>query len=61
MSNLGIIEKNGKFVVVKNGQPVILPKSDGANIVTEFSTREDAQTYASILDRLSKQKKYQNS
>ena len=55
MSNLGILEKNGKFIVVKNGQP-ILPKSDGANIVTEFSTMEDAQTYAGILDRLSKQK-----
>ena len=59
MSNLGILEKNGKFIVVKNGQPV-LPKSDGANIVTEFSTMEDAQTYAGILDRLSKQKQYQN-
>lgn len=60
MSNLGIVEKNGKFIVVKNGQPV-LPKGDGANIVTEFSTREDAQTYAGILDRLSKQKQYRNS
>jgi hypothetical protein len=63
MSNLGIAEKNGKFIVidVNNGQQVLLPKSNGANIVTEFSTREDAQTYASILERLSKRKKYQNS
>lgn len=61
MSNIGIIEKNGKFIVTKNGEPILLPKSDGSNIVTEFSTKEDAQMYISILERLSKQKKYQNS
>lgn len=61
MSNLGIIEKNGKFIVVKNGAPILLPKSDGSNLVTEFGTKEDAQMYVSILERLSKQKKYQQN
>lgn len=56
---IGIVEKNGKFVVTKNGQPISLPKSDASNIVTEFSSREDAQKYISILERLSQQKKYQ--
>ena len=58
MSNLGVMQKNGKFVVTKNGEPINLPKSDGQSIVTTFDTKEDAEKYMSILARLSKQKKY---
>lgn len=58
MSNLGIMQKNGKFVVTKNGQPIELPKSGGQDIVTEFSSREDAERYMSILSTLYKQKAY---
>lgn len=62
MSNLGVIQKNGKFVVTKNGEPILLPKSsDGQTIVTQFDSQEDAEKYMSILSRLSKQKKYQKS
>lgn len=61
MANFSVIEKNGKFMVAKNGEPILLPKTDGAAIVTEFSTKEDAQKYMSILERLSKQKKYQKN
>jgi predicted DNA-binding WGR domain protein len=56
---LSVIEKNGKFVVTENGKPINLPKTDGATIVTEFDSREDAEKYISILSRLKKQKQYQ--
>ena len=61
MSNLGIMQKSGKFIVTKNGQPILLPKSDGQSIITEFSSREDAERYLGILSTLSNQKKYQKS
>ncbi len=55
---LGVISKGNKFVVTKNGEPILLPKSDGQTIVTEFDSREDAEKYISILSRLNQQKKY---
>lgn len=55
---LSVIEKSGKFVVTQNGQPINLPKTDGATIVTEFDSREDAEKYISILSRLKSQKQY---
>jgi hypothetical protein len=58
--SLGIVEKNGKFVVTQNGQPINLPKSDGQAIVTEFNNKSDAEKYMSILATLQKQKKYKN-
>lgn len=58
MSNLGVMQKNGKFVVTKNGEPINLPKSDGQTIVTEFSSKEDAERYMSILSTLQKKKTY---
>lgn len=58
MSSLGVLEKNGKFVVTKNGQPILLPKSDGQPIVTEFSSKEDAEKYMRIVSTLMKQKAY---
>jgi hypothetical protein len=62
MTNLGVMEKNGKFVVTKNGEPILLPKSsDGQTIVTQFDNKEDAQRYMDILTKLSKQRKYQKS
>lgn len=62
MGDLGVVQKNGKFVVTKNGEPILLPKSsDGQTIVTQFDSQEDAEKYMSILSRLSKQKKYQKS
>jgi hypothetical protein len=57
--NLSVIEKNGKFVVTLDNKPINLPKTDGATIVTEFDSREDAEKYISILSRLKKQKQYQ--
>jgi hypothetical protein len=56
--SLGVAEKNGKFVVTQNGQPINLPKSDGQAIVTEFNNKSDAEKYMSILATLQKQKKY---
>jgi hypothetical protein len=58
--SLGVVEKNGKFVVTRNGQPINLPKSDGQAIVTEFNSKSDAEKYISILSTLQKQKKYKN-
>jgi hypothetical protein len=55
---LSVIEKSGKFVVTENGKPINLPKTDGATIVTEFDSREDAEKYISILSRLKSQKQY---
>lgn len=59
MSNaLGVMQKNGKFVVTKNGEPILLPKSDGQSIVTSFDTKEDAERYMNIVSTLMKQKGY---
>lgn len=54
----GIVQKNSKFVVTKNGEPILLPKSDGQSIVTEFDSKEDAQQYLSILENLLKRKEH---
>jgi len=56
--SLGVIEKNGKFVVTQDGQPITLPKSDGQAIITEFNSKSDAERYMSILATLQKQKKH---
>jgi hypothetical protein len=48
----GIMQKNGRFIVTKDGNPLQLPKSDGQNIITEFDTKEDAQKYLDILKSL---------
>lgn len=50
--NLSVIEKRGKFIVAKNGEPIQLPKSDGAAVTTEFDTKQDAEKYLSILKTL---------
>lgn len=52
--DLGIVECDGKFIVTKNGNPIRLPKTDGASIVTEFDSKQDAQTYINILKNLRK-------
>jgi hypothetical protein len=54
MSNLSVIEKGNKFVVTKNGEPILLPKTDGQSIVTEFETKQDAERYMTILKSLRK-------
>jgi hypothetical protein len=51
-----VMQKNSKFVVTKHGEPILLPKSDGQSIVTEFDSKEDAQKYLSILESLSRKK-----
>ena len=56
--SLSVIEQNKKFVVAENGRPINLPKTDGATIVTEFDSREDAEKYISILSKLKSQKQY---
>jgi len=58
MNNLGIMQKNGKFVVTKDGEPFLLPKNDGQNIITEFSSKEDAEKYMNILSYLQKKKSH---
>lgn len=50
----GIKKLNSKFVVTKNGEPIVLPASSGQTIVTEFDTKEDAEKYLSILKNLNK-------
>jgi hypothetical protein len=57
-AKLGVINKGSKFVVTKNGEPILLPKSNGQTIVTEFDSKEDAEKYVSILNNLYNQKKY---
>lgn len=54
--NLSVIEKKGKYVVAKNGQPIQLPKSDGAAVTTEFDNKTDAERYMTILKSLKKKK-----
>lgn len=54
MSNLSVVEKGNKFVVTKNGEPILLPKTDGQSIVTEFETKQDAEKYMTILKSLRK-------
>ena len=56
--NYSVLEKNGKFIAALNGKPIQLPKSDGASIVTEFESREDAEKYISIVKKLKKNKQY---
>jgi hypothetical protein len=55
--DLGLIKKNDKFIVTKNGEPISLPKTDGQNIITEFSSKEDAEKYINILSVLLSKKK----
>ena len=56
--DLGLIKKNDKFIVTKNGEPISFHKTDGQNIITEFSSKEDAEKYINILSvLLSKNKK----
>ena len=50
--NLSVIEKRGKFVVASNGQPIQLPRSDGASVTTEFDSKQDAEKYLNILKSL---------
>ena len=56
--SLSVIEQNKKFVVVENGRPINLPKTDGSTVVTEFDSKDDAERYLSILSTLKKQKQY---
>jgi hypothetical protein len=56
--NLSVIEKRGKYIVTQNGQPINLPKTDGASIVTEFDNKTDAERYMGILKSLKKNKKH---
>ena len=55
-NNLSVIEKNGKFIVTRDNEPIVLPKNDGQNIITEFSSKTDAEKYISILKVLEKKK-----
>ena len=56
--SLGVIEKNGKFVVTKDGQPIRQVESDDCHAkVTEFTSKSDAERYLSILKSLLKKKK----
>lgn len=52
MSNLNVIEQNGKFIVTNNGQPIVSNKD--SYIITKFDSKVDAEKYISILKRLKK-------
>lgn len=54
--NLSVIEKRGKYIVASNGEPVQLPKTDGAAVTTEFDNKTDAEKYLSILKSLKSRK-----
>lgn len=54
----GIKQISSKFVVTKNGEPIILPASEAQSLVTQFDSKEDAEKYLSILKSLNKQKHY---
>ena len=56
-----VVEKNGRFIVNKNGQSFTPSRTDGQAIITEFDSKSDAEKYMSILEKLSKQKKYQKT
>lgn len=47
-----VVNKNGKFIVTKDGNPIVLPSSTGATIVTEFESKSDAERYMGILKAL---------
>jgi len=51
-----IMNYGDKFIVTKNGKPLSISKNNKSNIVTEFSTRSDAEKYVSILKNLIKSK-----
>lgn len=44
-----VVEKNGHFIVTKNGSPII---KDVKHLVTEFNDRKDAEKYVSILNMI---------
>jgi len=50
-----IIKLNNKFVVTKNGEPIVLSSNIGQPIVTEFDNKDDAEKYLSILKKLKQQ------
>ena len=54
--NLSVIEKGGKYLVSSNGQPIQLPKSDGAAVTREFDSKQDAERYMGILNSLRSKK-----
>ena len=51
----GVIKMGSKFVVTKDGDPVLLPKTNESHVVTEFDSKEDAERYMSILKKLTNQ------
>jgi hypothetical protein len=50
---LTIAEINNKFLVLSGGQPIKIPKTDGASVVSivlgEFDNKQDAERYISML------------
>lgn len=52
MSNLKVVEKNGKFIVTNNGQPIVTNKD--SYVVTQFDNKCDAERYVTILKSLKK-------
>lgn len=51
-----VVEKNGRFIVNKNGQSFTPSRTDGQAIITEFDNKSDAEKYMSILSKLNKKK-----
>lgn len=54
-SNLSVSKYDDKFVVCQNGSPIVLPPINGGpQKITEFDTKQDAETYMKILQSLGK-------
>ena len=54
-TNLSVSKYDDKFVVCKDGSPIVLlPVNGGPQKVTEFDTKQDAETYMKILQSLGK-------
>ena len=47
-----VVEKNGHFIVTKNGSPIV---KEHKNLITEFNDRKDAEKYVSILNMIKRQ------
>lgn len=47
-----VVEKNGHFIVTKNGSPIV---KETKNLITEFNDRKDAEKYVSILNMIKRQ------
>ena len=65
MPTLTIVHADGRFKVLKDGEPARLPMSTGQTLVVEFETREAAEGYVRIYRIITRKRtrspKYKNT